>query len=110
MPIRAPRICSCGKTVPYGAMCGCQIRRKALLDRERPNARERGYDSKWEKARRAFLADHPTCSCGAQATVVHHGVPHRGDMKLFWDRKLWRPRCASCHNSADQSAEKRAAS
>jgi len=33
---------------------------------------------------------HPTCvRCGAPATVVNHKIPHRGDMKLFWNRSNW---------------------
>jgi 5-methylcytosine-specific restriction endonuclease McrA len=32
------------------------------------------------------------------AQVVDHVIPHQGDLALFWDRRNWAPRCASCHN------------
>lgn len=118
MPIRAPRICACGRVVASGVKCACQIKRdaerKAAFDRTRPTASTRGYDSKWREARAGFLAKHPHCvgvddnGCGAPATIVDHIRPHRGDMKLFWDRSNWQPLCACCHNSRKQSQERRA--
>lgn len=63
MAVAAPRRCSCGKIVPYGMKCECQIARdrarKAASDRNRPSARDRGYSSKWDRARAGFLAKHP---------------------------------------------------
>ncbi|WP_338034702.1 HNH endonuclease signature motif containing protein [Jiella avicenniae] len=79
----------------------------------RPTARQRGYDSKWERARAAFLAAHPWCRrCEAmgrlhRATVVDHIEPHKGDHKLFWKRSNWQPLCAPCHNSDKQQVERR---
>jgi 5-methylcytosine-specific restriction endonuclease McrA len=82
--------------------------RKARHDAGRPTARERGYDSKWDKERAAYLKAHPRCvMCGAPATIVHHKTPHRGDRKLFWDRKNWSPVCKPCHDGPLQSMEKR---
>ena len=63
----------------------------------RLSPRQRGYDSKWDRARRAFLAAHPFCAACEQrgklhpATVVDHIEPHRGDHKLFWRRSNWQP-------------------
>jgi len=80
-----------------------QIERAA--DKARGTARARGYDTKWEKARRAFLAVHPLCAEHARhdrvepATCVDHIVPHRGDRKLFWDRKNWQSLCTPCHSA-----------
>lgn len=112
MPTAAPRVCSCGQTVAYGAVCACQRQRraesKARFDQTRPNATARGYNSRWEQARRDFLADHSRCSyfaCNALATVVDHVIPHRGDMRLFWDRKNWQSLCFHHHNSAKQRME-----
>lgn len=71
---------------------------------ERPTAARRGYDRDWQAARLGFLADHPCCRrCGergrvAEATVVDHVVPHRGDPVLFWDRANWQPLCKPCHD------------
>lgn len=73
-------------------------------DKARGSAHERGYTSKWRVARTAYLARHPLCAQCAQsgqleaATVVDHIVPHRGDMRLFWDQSNWQPLCKSCHD------------
>ena len=71
---------------------------------DRASASVRGYDSRWEKARRRFLKAHPLCvRCMEQerlvkASVVDHIVPHRGDAKLFWDESNWQALCKSCHD------------
>lgn len=81
-------------------------------DRECGSRHERGYDSKWVKARAGYLAKHPWCvMCAEQgqrvpATVVDHKRPHRGDMKLFWDRDNWQGLCATHHSSTKQRAER----
>jgi 5-methylcytosine-specific restriction endonuclease McrA len=98
--------------VKFGERCACQIKRdaerKARFDQTRPSARARGYDSKWETARRDYLAAHPACvMCAASATVVDHIQPHKGDWKVFWNRGNWQPLCAQCHSSRKQSLERR---
>ena len=112
MPMLAPRICGCGKRVAAGIKCACQIIRKAEADKRRPNATERGYDSKWRKASRAFLAlpanRYCACGCGRIAEVVDHIIPHRGDMKLFWSRSNWQPLNSHCHNGSKQRMERKA--
>src|ERR1700688_4562493 len=106
MPMSPPRICACGKTVPAQVICLCQQRRKAEADKRRPTASARGYGSKWQQARQSFLAKHPNCAmCGEFATTVDHKIPHRGDMKLFWDSHNWQPLCTHHHNSTKQSQE-----
>ncbi len=78
---------------------------------DKPSSTERGYGYKWQQARAGFLAKHPLCVyCERDgrttvATVVDHKVPHRGDMRLFWDATQWQPLCASCHSSTKQSEE-----
>jgi 5-methylcytosine-specific restriction protein A len=70
----------------------------------RKTAHQRGYDSRWRKARLSFLADHPLCAQCEQAgkteaaTVVDHVVSHKGDQSLFWDSSNWRPLCKRCHD------------
>ena len=79
----------------------------------RLSPRQRGYDSKWDRARRAFLAAHPFCAACEQrgklppATVVDHIEPHRGDHKLFWRRSNWQPLCQPCHDKDKQQVETR---
>jgi len=76
---------------------------KPLYQRESPS--ERGYNSKWNKARKIYLKAHPFCvRCKekgkfTKATVVDHIIPHRGDSSLFWDRSNWQSLCKSCHDS-----------
>lgn len=114
MPIRPPRICGCGHRIAPGAACPCEQRRtaerRAKAEASRPTSRQRGYDSKWDKERAAYLKAYPRCvrpGCGQPASVVDHIVPHRGDRKLFWSRSNWQPLCAPCHNRWKQAAERR---
>ena len=58
-----------------------QVRKQRALVRNicRKTPYERGYDSRWAKARKIFLAQHPLCAvCGAPATDVDHIIPHKG--------------------------------
>lgn len=112
MPVRAPRLCACGKLVPSGARCPCEAKRdaerKARFDKTRPTSSQRGYTGAWEKARKAFLLRHPRCArCGRRADLVDHKIPHRGDRDLFWDKSNWQPLCTSCHSGAKQRQERR---
>jgi len=76
------------------------------------SAHSRGYDSRWQRARVAFLFAHPLCAlCAATgrataATVVDHVNPHRCDPRLFWDEGNWQPLCAMCHDSAKSKQER----
>jgi len=78
----------------------------------RQTAAQRGYGSKWQKARAGYLAKHPLCAMCQQrgviepATVVDHIKPHRNDMKLFWDSTNWQALCSNCHSSHKQRLEK----
>lgn len=75
------------------------------------SSRERGYSWKWEKARKRFLFEHPTCAmCRTDgrltaAGVVDHIVPHKGDQALFWLESNWQSLCRTCHNSRKQRQE-----
>jgi len=70
----------------------------------RESAAARGYNGKWQAARKRYLRAHPLCvKCQCQgkltpATVIDHIIPHRGDDKLFWDQKNWQPLCKGCHD------------
>ena len=72
---------------------------------------QRGYGSRWRKARDGFLKANPLCAyCQKQgriepATVVDHVKPHKGDQALFWDKANWQPLCKHCHDSAKQREE-----
>lgn len=74
---------------------------------------ERGYGSKWQRERAAFLQENPLCmeclvaDVITAATVVDHKVPHRGDQKLFWDKGNWQSLCSSHHSSDAQRRDNR---
>ena len=78
-------------------------------DKERGSASKRGYDFRWQKARKTYLAHHPLCvicekkGITTLATVVDHIIPHRGNSKLFWDVENWQPLCEICHNKKTAS-------
>lgn len=72
---------------------------------QRETAARRGYGSRWQKARRTFLAKHPLCvQCEGEgritaANVVDHRIPHKGDQRLFWDTSNWQSLCKPHHDS-----------
>jgi len=78
---------------------------------------QRGYGSRWQRARLTFLkrAENVLCRmCSARglvvlAAVVDHVVPHRGDQSLFWDTSNWQALCKPCHDGAKQREERAAA-
>ncbi len=112
MPYKCGRVCACGRIVTGDARCVCQSQRRTEADKRRPNANDRGYDSKWRRESKDFLAlpqnRFCACGCGRIADCVDHKIPHRGDMKLFWDRKNWQPLASSpCHASRKQRMERR---
>lgn len=74
-------------------------------------ANARLYTYRWQKAREAFLRQHPLCQCEAcdegrkrvrPATVVDHRVPHRGDERLFWHQENWQAMAKACHDAKTQ--------
>jgi 5-methylcytosine-specific restriction protein A len=81
-------------------------------DAKRGSARERGYNTRWDKARKTYLMSHPLCvMCKRDgrvtpATVVDHIVPHKGDQQLFWDTANWQSLCAPHHNRDKQWEER----
>lgn len=80
-------------------------------DERRGSSAQRGYGSRWQKARATYLANHPLCRICKQsgivkvAEVVDHIVPHKGDQALFWDTENWQPLCKQCHDSHKRRAE-----
>jgi 5-methylcytosine-specific restriction enzyme A len=106
MPMKPSVYCSapnCSERVPAGR-CAKHARE---LDRRRGSAFERGYDRRWQRARRRFLSkpENFLCiDCKSEgfieaATVVDHIRPHRGDEGLFWDETNWAPRCKPHHDA-----------
>ncbi len=102
IPKRPCRYPGCPNLCDSGVYC--REHSAFSADRLRGNAAERGYGSRWRVARGRFLRKHPLCAeCLRQgrlspATVVDHIIPHRGDMKLFWDESNWQALCKDCHD------------
>lgn len=75
----------------------------------RASSSQRGYGSRWQKARITYLARNPDCvMCGKKATVVDHIIPHKGDQQLFWDSASnWQSLCKICHDKAKAIQERK---
>lgn len=112
MPISAAKPCrhsGCGVLVRDGGSY-CQAHKKVVrkqVEDRRESSTKRGYGYKWQQAREQFLREHPLCECPecqcgklrvTPATVVDHIIPHKGDAKLFWDRKNWQAMAKQCHD------------
>lgn len=110
MPISAPRPCNhpgCGKLLHNASYCDQhQKAKRKQADDRRGSSTERGYGYKWQQVSKAFLKAHPICECAdckassvlLPSTVVDHITPHKGDMKLFWQRDNWQAMNKKCHD------------
>ena len=78
--------------------------RKKDFDATRGTSTERGYNSRWRKARLTYLKKNPLCKhCEKEhrvtpATELDHIIPHKGDSKLFWDTSNWQGLCKQHHS------------
>jgi len=99
--------------MPYAAPTLGQIRRRNSPPKKdyRPSAYKRGYGGKkWKYAcRRTFQRDNYICQmCHTLTHPGHpdrgmrpcndHIIPHKGDMKLFWDSNNMQTLHWSCHS------------
>ncbi|TPJ47238.1 HNH endonuclease [Mesorhizobium sp. B2-6-6] len=106
-------ICACGFSVPKGTKCDCRIKqakaRQAANDKARGSASDRGYDARWAKESKAWLAalGEPLCACGCgrPANMVDHIRAPKGDMVLFWDRTNWQPFARGCNSRKNIKSE-----
>lgn len=104
MPVASPKPCTypgCGALVHGGSRCARhQHIEQRVADKQRASASQRGYGSRWQKARATFLSNNrECCRCQADATVVDHKIPHKGNQELFWDSDNWQPMCKRCHDA-----------
>ena len=94
--------------------CG-ECRRRAIRDREQAKRRRRRNMTHDQKDNRLSVAEvyrraDGICSvCGLRVPLAcdrndawsrtkDHIVPHRGDMRLFWDESNWQPLCKRHHD------------
>ncbi|WP_245586615.1 HNH endonuclease [Pleomorphomonas oryzae] len=95
---------------PSGSRTKAQRDREA--DQRRGSARERGYTTRWDKARKGYLLSHPLCAyCEAEgqvtpATLVDHLYPQQTYPETFWETDWWVPCCKPCHDGPKQRAER----
>lgn len=104
MPVRPPTFRPRGRRSHREA--------KAEADTRRGSARERGYDTRWDREALSFKRDHPLC-LGCQAVgrivateVVDHVEPHKGDMVKFWNKAMWQSACRWHHDVIKQQLER----
>jgi len=107
MPSKPKRICShsgCPELVDSGYCDKHKKQTRSQYDDRRGTAAQRGYGSRWQKARKVYLAKHPLCRHCEQegkvvpATVVDHIKPHKGNKRLFWDSSNWQSLCKRHHD------------
>lgn len=101
----------CPALVPRGKKY-CDEHAAIHTEEQRPAA-ARGYGAAWRGARKRYLAAHPLCvKCMKEgrcvkATDVDHIIPHRGDMKLFWNESNWQPLCHRHHSMKTRREDNR---
>lgn len=105
MPSRPRTPCKhpgCPELVSYGEdYCA---KHKPLHPEAVRSAKSRGYDSKWQRFRKRYLAEHCWCvMCLAEgryepATVIDHITPFRGDEELKYRLDNLQPLCKYHHD------------
>ena len=101
MPTKPPKPCRHPRCPNLTHGSYCDVHAPA---HRRDGAHKRGYDSKWQRRRKLYLAAHPLCvECQRHgkltaAMVVDHILPHRSDERLMWDESNWQALCKACHD------------
>jgi len=88
----------CPNFAERGGLCAKHARER---ERARGSAAARGYDRRWRRLRKAFLAAHPFCArCGAPATDVDHIIPKAAGGADDWTNL--QALCHACHSRKTQ--------
>ena len=103
-PLRPCRYNGCSILTRNGY---CDTHKSIHKSKEKPrlSPSKRGYTKAWDRESKLFLNEHPWCvECEKHgrhepATETDHIIPHKGNMKLFWDKTNWQGLCHSCHSS-----------
>ncbi len=71
------------------------------------------YDlQRWRRLSKRFLVLNPMCAMCEDdgritvATVVDHTIPHKGNIRLFFDENNLKPLCKYCHDSHKAAQER----
>lgn len=95
-PLRPCSVPGCPEVAVKAGRCARHAQLQERRPDERPSAAARGYDRKWRRIRRQFLARHPICAdCGAEASQAHHIVPVAQGGTNRWENLM--PLCEGCH-------------
>lgn len=84
---------------------------RAEYERSRGNARQQGYNKRWDRLSRLYRRQHPLCrGCLALGRTVltyctDHIVPHKGDAARMWDTANLQPLCRWHHDVIKQQLE-----
>lgn len=114
MSKRALRPCKkvgCRNLVSYPDRYCEEHQQLSIKKDNRVSSSKRGYDRTWRKYREGFLIENPVCVKCAEvgrvrkSTVVDHIIPHKGNMKLFWDRSNHQALCKQCHDRKTASED-----
>ena len=102
---KAKKLCGvagCPALLPIGTRyCekhrGRVTQRGREYDKARGGSTRRGYDARWQKVRKAYLAVYPHCArCHRPAEMVDHRQPiAEGGSHYDWGNL--QPMCMSCH-------------
>ena len=100
-----PNLCNAGEKYceQHAPLHKGEFRKLGFAHEDGESSAKRGYGYRWRKERAAFLQAHPLCEMCREngryvkAEVVDHRIPHKGDKRLFWDKKNWQSLCKKCH-------------
>jgi 5-methylcytosine-specific restriction enzyme A len=111
LPLKPCRVPRCAELVrPPATKCVSHARLEMRATASKFNAAhgspaKRGYDRKWTRYRKVYLAYHPFCVDPRRihgplvpSEEVDHIIPHCGDMILFWDPANHQALCTTCHS------------
>lgn len=88
-----------------------RVEQNRQADARRGPASQRGYDSAWAKASRAFREANPLCEyCALQervgpAQLTDHLYPVHRYEGVFWVKHWWVASCTPCHSGFKQGVE-----
>lgn len=106
------RLCvepGCSNIVERGRCKGCAAKRER--DRPLADVRRLYHSARWLALRLRVLLEQPLCAvCDLAGLVVasaevDHVIPHRGDLRLFWDRANLQGLCKPCHSRKTQAGQ-----
>lgn len=79
--------------------------------KKRDSSTVRLYDHLWRKFRLNYLENHPFCViCTKRGRLVaaielDHIIPHKRNLKLFWDKNNLQGLCKVCHSQKTMNNE-----